>query len=228
MALAFVGVLITGCGSGNESQRVTIAQIEALESFESLIPMTSDSVVELYRKADPKLFRETYSSLLEGAGRLVDSLNRLVKPASRIDTLALDHSFENFGNAACTGRTICLSSSYFFLYNDLSVIRSVILHEFGHIIYRELSPLQQQELEHLWDRLGDAALLYLYRDGEYSGNAKFGGHPYDSPTEFFASAFNLLNSRESEFVSRLHYVDAKHFPLLDDVKRTVSALSRTR
>ncbi len=224
--LALLGLLMEGCGSSKETHGVTVAQMQALESFESLLPVGSDSVIELYRWNDPTQFYRTFESQLEAAGRYVDSLNPLLHSASTIETLAIDHAFENFGTAAFSGRTIYVSSSYFLLYDDPAVIRSVILHEFGHLIYQRLSPSQHLTLEELWVRLGNAALLYLYRDGEYSGNAKFGGHPYDSPAEFFASAFNLLHSRERELAVRLLYVDPKHSALIERVRQTVLGCAR--
>lgn len=66
-----------------------------------------------------------------------------------------------------------------------------------------------------------AALFYLFRDGEYSGNARFGGHPDESPEELFASAFNLFSLREEEMAARLRYVDARHHLLVNRVRELV-------
>lgn len=219
--ILLIGCLLEGCGQTREASTVTITQIEALEAFDALLPVGPDSVLQLYRRNDPASFRKKYQQQLEDASRLIDSLNVLLDIRSRIDTLAIDHAFESFGEAACSGRSIYLSSSYFLLYNDPSVIRSVITHEFGHKIYQRLSESQRLGFEELWVQLGSAALLYLFRDGEYSGNAKFGGHPYESPAEFFASAFNLVSNRERELASRLQYVNADYLPLIERVKRSV-------
>jgi hypothetical protein len=223
-----VGCLLVGCGQAREASRVTVTQIEALEAFDALLPVGPDSVLQLYRRYDPASFHTRYQQRLEDASRLIDSLNALLDANSRIDTLAIDHTFENFGEAACTGHTIHLSSSYFFLYGDPSIIRSVISHEFGHKIYQRLPEIQRLGFDELWAQLGNAALLYLFKDGEYSGNAKFGGHPYESPTELFASAFNLLINREREFASRLQYVNADHLPLIERVKRNIFDVMRKK
>jgi hypothetical protein len=227
-ALFFAAACTAGCGSTTETRGVTVAQIRALESFDSLLPVGADSVVRLYTHYDEDQFHKTHQRLIAEASAFIDSLNRILPLTSTIDTLAIDHSFDNFAMAACTGRTICISSSYFLLYNDSPVIRSVILHEFGHLVYNQLSSDRRRDIDTLWTRLGNAALLYLYRDGEYSGNARFGGHPYDSPTEFFASAFNLLQSRDRELANRLQYVDPKHLPLIERVRRTVLEYSRKK
>jgi hypothetical protein len=227
-AIFLAVIFLAGCGPSKESGGVTVAQTQALESFESLLPIETDSVIELYRQNDPARFYATYKRQLEDISRYVDSLNRMLDTHSRIDTLAIDHTFENFGTAACAGRTIYLSSSYFLLYNDATVVRSVVTHEFGHIVYQRLSDPVRIRFEELWVQLSNAALLYLFRDGEYSGNAKFGGHPYDSPAEFFASAFNLFSNREKELQSRLQYVDPDHFPLIERLKRTVVEATSVR
>jgi hypothetical protein len=222
-----IGCFLVGCGQSREASSVTVTQIEALEAFDSLLPVGPDSVLELYRNIDPASFHKKYKLQLEDASRLVDSLNALLDVSSRIETLAIDHSFENFGNAGCSGHTISLSSSYFLLYNDPFVLRSVITHEFGHKIYQRLPEVERLGFEELWVQLGGAALLYLFRDGEYSGNAKFGGHPYESPSELFASAFNLFLNRERELASRLQYVTQDNLHLIESLRKSVLKASRT-
>jgi len=203
---------LLGCSSSTRVQHpnprnTSVAIIEGLGLFESLIPVGADSVLELYRKFDPTTFRSVYKREVSNVREFVDSMNTSLHPSSRINTLAIDHSLENFGNAARVGNTLFLSSSYFFLFNNLPILRSVITHEFGHIYYGKLPAGQRQELDGIWAELRDRALFYLFRDGEYSENAKFGGHPYDSPAELFASAFNLYLNREEELKARLQYVD---------------------
>lgn len=195
--------------------------------FESLIPVSPDSVVELYEDFEPARFHKMYSQYLAFAQKVIDSLNAPLNASSRIDTLAIDHAIENFGSAARINKTIFISSSYFFLFNDLAVIRSVLTHEFGHIYLERLSADQRKDLAEAWKELRAHALLYLFRDGEYSGNAKFGGHPEESPEELFASAFNLLQNKSDEVEVRLRYVDSKHYPLIERVKALVAAAIRT-
>jgi hypothetical protein len=217
---------LAGCGQSGETSSVTVTQIEALEAFDALLPIGPDSVLQLYRRSDPASFHRKYQPQLEAASKLIDSLNVLLDIRTRIDTLAIDHALENFGEAACSGHSIYLSSSYFLLYDDPSVIRSVITHEIGHKIYERLSEVQRLEFDGLWVQLANAALLYLFRDGEYSGNAKFGGHPYESPTEFFASAFNLFSNRERELASRLQYVNQDHLLLIERLRKSVLIAAR--
>jgi hypothetical protein len=193
----------------SDPRRTSVAIIEGLGLFESLIPVGADSVLELYRKFDPNTFRSVFKNEMSNVQAFLDSMNASLDPSSRITTLAIDHSLDNFGNAACVGNTIFLSSSYFFLFNNLSVLHSVVSHEFGHIYCGKLTAGQQQELEGIWAELKERALFYLFRDGEYSGNAKFGGHPYDSPAELFASAYNLYLNRAEELKAKLQYVDQK-------------------
>lgn len=223
-----MGCLLEGCWQARETSGVTITQIRALEAFDALLPVGPDSVLELYRRDDPASFQRKFQLQLVAVSMLIDSLNAFLDIRSRIDTLAIDHSFDGFGEAACSGHSIYLSISYFLLYNDPSVLRSVITHEFGHVVYRQLSGEQQATFEKLWVQLGNAALLYLFRDGEYSGNPRFGGHPYESPAELFASAFNLLCNRPQELATRLQYVDEKHYPLINSLRRVVETNARIR
>jgi hypothetical protein len=219
---------LPGCSSSTRVQHqdprhTLVAIIEGLGLFDSLIPVGADSVLELYRKFDPTTFQSVYKSEVSNVRDFVDSMNASLDPSSRINTLAIDHSLENFGNAARVGNTLFLSSSYFFLFNNLSVLHSVITHEYGHIHYGKLSASQRQELYGIWAELKDHALFYLFRDGEYSGNAKFGGHPYDSPAELFASGFNLYLNRTEELKARLQYVDPGNLRLVKRFEEIVRA-----
>ena len=217
---------LLGCSSSTGVQHpnprnTSVAIVEGLGLFESLIPVGTDSILELYRKFDPTTFQSVYKSEVSRVREFVDSMNASLDPSSRINTLAIDHSLENFGNAARVGNTLYLSSSYFFLFNNLSILRSVITHEFGHIYYGKLPAGQRQELDGIWAELRDHALFYLFRDGEYSENAKFGGHPYDSPTELFASAFNLFMNRAEELKARLQYVDRQDYVCIERLEALV-------
>lgn len=195
---------------------------EDLESFDGLIPVSVDSVMGLYATLDPTTFRVTYDSLLCCASALIDSLNSTLAAGIRIDTLAIDHSIENFGNAARQRNTLFISSSYFFLYRDASILRSVIWHEFGHVYYELLPKHLRDSVCTIWNEVQSTALAYLFHDGEYSGNARFGGHPQESPSELFASAFNLLYNRPTEFTARLQFVDSVHVPLVDRLRQIVT------
>jgi hypothetical protein len=199
-------LLVALCGCGGSSRTVTLEQIEELRTLEALLPVVADSVAERYKRYEPALFYATYGDLLRGATAVVDSLNTPLPRAFRIDTLAIDHTFENLGEAARAGRTLYLSSSYFYLYESLPLIRSVIWHEFGHIYYSRLDADARREMEQIWLESRSTATFYVFRDGEYSQNARFGGHPEDSPEELFASAFNLLANNHEEVSVRVGYL----------------------
>jgi hypothetical protein len=213
----FVGGI--GCFSLRPKSNVEIK--EGLGLFESLIPVPPDSIIGLYDRFDPATFHTTYKSELVAARRFIDSMNAQLDNASRIDTLAIDHAIENFGNAARSKRTIFISSSYFFLFKDPAVVRSVLTHEFGHICYDRLSPEQHDTLEQIWHDLQERALFYIFRDGEYSGNPQFGGHPDESPAELFASAFNLFSNRQDELKVRLQYVVPEHHQLIARLRKLI-------
>jgi hypothetical protein len=222
------GLALAGCRSAQDAaspvqkeRHVTVTMIEALGPFESLLPVAPDSIVEMYRRYDPKEFYTSHQSAIGYVSRLIDSLNAFADPRLRIDTLALDHSFENFANAARTGKSIYLSTSYFFVFNDVQVLRSVIMHEFGHIFHDQLPPEAKSEVAEIWTALQTNALFYLFRDGEYSGNAWFGGHPDESPGELFSSAYNLFSNREEEIRVRLQYVDPRHYPVIERLRSLV-------
>ena len=215
-ALLFLAsFLVAGCaGSGAADNRITVAQFESLNDLESLLPLTPDSIVTRYRNYDSLAFRKIYKDKLVYVTDLIDSLNGSVPDSLRIDTLAIDHSFGTFGEAARSGRSIVISASYFIVFDDWSILRSVVFHEFGHIRHDMLGADVKAELAAIWKELEVSALLYLFRDGEYSGNARFGGHPDDSPAELYASAFNLVQNRLPEIRVRLTYVENRHFPLI--------------
>ena len=214
-------LLFAGCSAAHRTEEsqggsssVTIEQIDELRSFDSLLPIGPDSVVALYRKYDRTTFNTEFHPKLVSVGLLIDSLNSFVPLVARIETLAIDHTFENFGSAARSGKSLYISGSYFFLFRDDAVLRSIIFHEFGHIRYSLLTESRRDSVAKVWDRMQSLALFYLFRDGEYSGNAKFGGHPDESPTELFASAFNLFHNRADELRARLRYVDQRHEELV--------------
>ena len=97
--LALGMILCDGCGA-TRNAGVTVSQVQALEPFDALLPMAPDSIVELYRRNDPVHFHTAYRKQLEDARGLVDSLDGFLDSGSRIDTLAIDHTFDNFGTAA--------------------------------------------------------------------------------------------------------------------------------
>ncbi len=219
-AMLLALLLLEGCGGSRP-----VAVIEGLQLFDSLIPVTGDSVLQLYSRFEPQAFYGTYGPMLDDLSRFIERMNAQLPPHQRIDTLAIDHSIENFANAARVHRTLFLSSSYFFLFNDPEVLRSVVTHEFGHSHYAVLSPDERSDVQDVWSYFQASALFYLFRDGEYSGNARFGGHPDESPAELFASAFNLLTNREDELNARLQFVEARHYPFIERLKRLVKVHS---
>ena len=193
--------------------------------MESLLPIVADSVVERYERYEPALFYATYGDLVRGATAIVDSLNRPLSESLRIDTLAIDHTFESLGEAARRGRTLYLSSSYFYLYESLPLIRSVIWHEFGHVYYSRLSASMRRNMEDIWRASRVTAMFYVFRDGEYSRNARFGGHPEDSPEELFASAFNLFSNNPEEILARIGYLNAREAAVVDRLRELVRQVS---
>jgi hypothetical protein len=219
---AVIGGSVSGCSpastkdtSGDERRPLTIEQIENLRSLEEVLPVPPDTAAERYRRFDQATFYDTYRSTVTDIYWLIDSLNALLPPASTVDTLSIDHTSEGFGNAALVGKTLYISSSYFYLFPGTSVLRSVVFHEFGHIHARMLDSLSRAELLHIWSSIRGAALFYLFRDGEYSGNARFGGHPEESPEELFASGFNIFQNQPDEIDARLRFVDSHNRELIN-------------
>jgi hypothetical protein len=205
---------IAGCSGSVDGARITVSQIESLNDLEALLPLTPDSIVTRYRNYDSVAFRTIYRDQLAYVTALIDSLNDDAPDSLKIDTLAIDHSFGAFGEAARSGKTIVMSAGYFIAFDDRSVLRSVTFHEFGHIAYVLLRPADKAAVDSVWRELEESALLYLFHDGEYSGNARFGGHPDESPAELFASAFNLLHNRLPEVRAKLKYVEPRHYTLV--------------
>jgi hypothetical protein len=207
---------------------VTPQQMESLRVMETNLPMTPDSIVALYKHYDPNTFHTTYKAYLLQAAHIIDSLNQGLPDSLRIDTLAIDHSFENIGVAARIGRSIYISSSYFYLYNDTVIIRSILFHEFGHSYYYLLDKLQLQRLVDIWLDLHDPPAFYLFRDREYSHNSRFGGHPDESPAELFASAFNLLFNNPTSISNRAWLLPENQRPMLDRITGLLNELISQR
>jgi hypothetical protein len=201
---------------------VTLRQIEELRSVDALLPLDPDTIANLYRRYDPETFYAVFGGRITSLALLIDTLNHSLAPSSRIDTLSIDHTFENLGEAAVRGRTLYISSSYFYMYASPEVCRSVVTHEFGHRYYDHLTPRGKQAFDSTWAAMQRSALFYIFRDGEYAGNARFGGHPEENPTELFASAFNLLRNRPAELASRLLFVSDQDRPVTDHVTAIVS------
>lgn len=194
--------------------------------MEALLPVAPDSVVARYRQYDRENFHRAYGGVLEQVARLVDSLNGFLPPGDRIDTIAIDHTIEQMGMAARTNRTLSISSGYFFLYPGFDVLRSIVFHEFGHVQYERLDTEGREQIAAVYRHLRSAALFYLFQDGEYSGNARFGGHPAESPEELFASAFNLMQNRSEEFRMRLRFVESHHLPFIAELEGLVGRAAR--
>jgi hypothetical protein len=214
-------ILVTlGCPSSElaTGTRVTVLGSETLEEFEGYIPIPPDSVVRLYKAYDRQRFSREYSDDVERTAELLDSLNRSLPPSHWIDTLSIEFSPQQFGTAVRTGKTIYLSSGFYFVYNDFSIIRSILYHEHGHVRYEMLNGETQGEIEQIWQSLRRAALLYVFVDGEYSGNAWFGGHPDESAEELYASAFNLFYNKPDELRSTLRYVPSEYFGIVDSLR----------
>jgi hypothetical protein len=219
--LAACGTVSGVEGPSGYSGRLTIAQIDELRSREALLPIAPDSVIERYRRYPPAEFNREFAPRIAEVAEFIDSLNQGLSPELRIDTLAIDHTFEDIGAAGRLGGKLYLSSSFFFLYDGSLVLRSVVTHEFGHIHYDMLTQEERQDLEEIWSELQHAALFYVFADGEYSANARFGGHPQDTPEELFASAFNLFRNNEPELQARLAYVDPEHYAAIRRLKSLV-------
>jgi hypothetical protein len=216
---------MAGCSASRNSSaytgHVTIEQVEELRSVEVMLPIAPDSVVARYRRYDPETFRAAFRGRIAETAAFVDSLNGKLEPRYRMDTLSIDHTFESIGVAARSGRTLFISASYFYMFDDPAVLRSVVTHEFGHILYEHLTDAERDELQGIWFDLAESALYYIFHDGEYSGNARFGGHPEDDPEELMASATNLLTNRREELSVRLRYVDPVHYDLVNRLDRLV-------
>lgn len=223
--LLLVSVGAAGCSaepSAEKARTVTEEQRQQLEILEGYFPLLPDSIVALYSRYDPVTFRDTFAAELAETSRLVDSLNDNLPSRLRIDTLAIDHSFEGISDAGRSGRALYISSSYFYLYHDIKVIRSVVFHEFGHLYYLVLDRSQFNEVSNLWLDLQRTAGFYLFHDGEYSHNSRFGGHPEDSPAELFASAFNLLQNNSQSVEVRLSLLPESQRTIVDRISAIVS------
>jgi hypothetical protein len=225
MAALLLGQI--GCADlpADHHPKITLSQIEELRLMDALLPIGPDSVVARYRRYEPETFYRSFSSQIAALEIFIDSLNQSIPTEARIDTLYVDHSFESLGEAAIRGTTLWLSSSFMYMFDDRRVVLSVVVHEFGHIVYRYLTPRERDEIESIWWDMSEAALFYLLQDGEYSGNAHFGGHPSDSPAELFASAYNVLSRNKEEFNARMVYVDSSHFELLGTLQSLVQTAS---
>ena len=226
LLMAALASVVFDCGCATVSMReeagMTEQAMEALRDTEILLPMLPDSIIAIYSRYDQRDFHQRYRTRVDGIILLMDSLNSCMQAEHRFGTLNVDHSFENFGQAGRSGSTLVISSSYVLMYDDPRVLRSVVFHEYGHAAYDALPDTVKRETEILWDALKHASMLYLLTDGEYSSNARFGGHPYDSPAELFASTFNLFHNNIEELDARLQYIEG---PRYRDLRRLFEIVS---
>ena len=77
-------------------------------------------------------------------------------------------------------------------------------------------------MEEVWQASRATAMFYVFRDGEYSRNARFGGHPEDSPEELFASAFNLFSNNLEEVTARFGYLTSREIEIAHRLHELVS------
>lgn len=223
VACCIISVMM-GCRSSElqvNSKTISIRQLESLRLKEGFFSVTPDSIIKLYKLNDPATFHSVNAFSLRSAVQLLDSLNAGLPDSMRVDTLAIDHTFENIGEAAHQWNTIFLSSSYFYLYNDSSVIRSVLFHEFGHLYYQTLDKRDLQLLSQIWVDLHEPNSFFLFRDGEYLYNSRFGGHPEDSPSELFASAFNLFCNNDKSVLTRAWLLPPVQLPRIEQLRNLV-------
>jgi hypothetical protein len=214
---------VPGCSSRDSfrGEGKTVVVSDHLRSFEGFIHITPDSVAELFERYDQQEFHEKFSRELAYCIYVIDSLNTLLSADHQVDTLSIEFDVEQFGIAGRNGRTIYLSSGFFFVYNNPAILRSILFHEYGHIFYDQLSSGNQDSIRETWGFLERAALLYVFIDGDYSGNAWFGGHPEEGPEELYASAFNLFHNHPDEIRATLKYVSHEYYSLIDRLKRDV-------
>ena len=209
--------LLPGCAQVRHedfTSTISVRQIEELRDLEILLPLLPDSIVGIYRAYDAGAFYREHGARVSRVVLLMDSLNSCIPAACRFDSLCLDHAFENIGQAGRMFRTLAISSSYFILFPDDKVLRSVVFHEYGHSLFESLGPEARREAALIWEKLARASLLYLFSDSDYSHNARFGGHPYDEPSEMFASAFNLFHNNIEQLDARMLYVEDEYTSLV--------------
>jgi len=220
LSFMMLAVLLKACSStGATTGSVTVVTSGRFDAFEGFVHIPPDSVAELYRRYDHDRFYRQYGPDVNRAAVLIDSLNGDLPADRRVDTLSIEFSPDQFGTAVKTAHSIYLSSGFFFVYNDPSVIRSILFHEYGHAHFEILRREEQESVARIWGALRRGALLYVFVDGEYSGNARFGGHPDESPGELFASAFNLFHNRPDEVRARLRFVPSGYYGMIDSLKR---------
>ena len=224
LAATLLALSCSGHRATQEARGVTDLQIRQLRVMEGYFPVLPDSIVRLYRRYDPGTFAVAYKREVGYVARLIDSLDSSLPNDYRVDTLAIDHSFENIGTAAIVGRSLYCSSSYFYVYNDTSVLRSIVFHEFGHVFYRTLTAEQSRAVSQLWLDLLHPPSLYLFRDGEYQHNGRIGGHPEDSPSELFASAFNLFQNNAETIEIRSWLLPPSQRPFVDSLENLVHSV----
>lgn len=187
-----------------------------------------------------KLCKRAVSDIAENSGRYwvmvreLQALNRMVPAEYRVSTIVVtynslddneEHSIPKGGATNAWARTDGIYFG-FGLINEFSgtqVVPDVVAHEFGHKLHESLPLSSRFFLE--WYRvkmfnfyavLGNTGLFWLFKDGEY-GEMKNAGHPWDSGSELFASAFMIRRNHFDEFLNRLRKFDAGEQKLALDV-----------
>lgn len=177
-----------------------------------------------------KLCKRAVSDIAKNSGRYwvivreLQALNRLVPTEYKVKNVAVtynclgdaeEQSIPQGGasNAWATSDGIAIGFGLISEFSGTAVIPDIVAHEFGHKLYESLHLSSRFFLE--WYRvkmfnfnalLGDTDLFLLFKDSEYNG-MKNAGHPYDSGSELFASAFMVWRNHYSELKNRINLLD---------------------
>ncbi|MBI4148590.1 hypothetical protein HY490_04835 [Candidatus Woesearchaeota archaeon] len=94
-------------------------------------------------------------------------------------------------------------------------LRDVYTHEFGHHVHDLLSPGDKRQMDQMYQDIlscqpdtRNIIFRYLFYDGKYEERTDV-GHPWDNPSELFASVFHITTNYGDELLELLRMQNPK-------------------
>jgi len=159
---------------------------------------------------DYAIHQRDYSDIAEE----VKKLNKLMPEGYPINTIAIIYNkpcasedcnipVGGTNGAWIENDTVMLGYGVISHFRGTNEVRDALTHEFGHRLHQSLPIADRCEFEWCcWLLQFWRSTIPLFKDGTYTKDPA-AGHPYDSGSELFASAFLISKNYRAEFEKRL-------------------------
>jgi len=164
--------------------------------------------------------------LLKEAAIKMRGLNRLLPQGTAVGTMQVFSTIPGTigSKAIMPSREILpvlhtVFTSFKTVDENKKAVIDAITHEYGHQL-NQLTPADPNvDFDALFTRANKEAVIGIFCDGSYSADEQL-GHPWDDPSELFASAFTVLTNYPVEFRDRL-----KNDPFSEEQKALITKLA---